>query len=133
MFDGEYDVVPGAAVNDWDPGLKRHTFTQAAVVWRSFDSVRMKVSPAGEVIAFSDQNRFDNATFRLMTSEEILAVCRTAALVGPAAQVTAIEQGRQGTLSAVIIEPIPRAPRRLRVSINPTTRQLAAFEAESSR
>ena len=132
-FDGDYDVVPGAAVNEWDPHLKRHTFTQPAVVWRSFDAVRMKVTAAGEIIAFFDQNRFADATFTRMTPQEILRICRTAAIAGPAAQVTAIEPGAKGMLNAVIVEPIPGSPRRTRVSINPSAHQLAAFEVESSQ
>ena len=67
MLDGEYDVVPGAAVNQWDPHLKRHTFTQSAVVWRSFDAVRMTVTAAGEVIAFFDRISWSRWKLRSIT------------------------------------------------------------------
>src|SRR5581483_2613035 len=57
IFRGDYEFVPQDATNRWDPILKRHTFVQPMEVCRTFDSIQMRVSDSGEVVAFSDRNR----------------------------------------------------------------------------
>ena len=130
MLKGEYEFTAEDAKNEWDPILKRHTFVQPLVVWRTFDSVRITVSATGEVVAFEDRNRLQNAVFRRLPDPDILRICRCAAVVGPAATVAEVQPGPAGLLLATLIEPFPHSPKRTRITVNPSTRQLAAFEVE---
>jgi hypothetical protein len=127
---GEYEITSGDVTNDWAPILKRHVFVSPCVVWRNFDRVRIAVSVAGEVVAFFDQNRFQDAAYQRLADSAILDICRVAGIVGPSATVTDVQPGPSGTLLAILSERFPRAFRFTRATVNPSTRQLAAFEVQ---
>jgi hypothetical protein len=71
-----------------------------------------------------------NSAYYRLADQEILRICRTAAIIGPMATVSGVGPGPDGTLHATLSEPFPDQPRITRVIVNASTRQLAAFDVE---
>ena len=127
LLEGTFDLVPEDPFHEWDPTLRRYVFAQALVVWRPFDEIRMTVSSDGQIRSFHDRNRFDRAVYERLPDPDILSICRTTGVIGPAAAVAGIQRSGE-MLVADIVEPFPDRPRRVSFTINPSTRQVAAFE-----
>lgn len=130
LVKAELQIVPGKAERQWDPTLRRHIFSQQFTVRRDFDEIEVTVGPEGNILAFRDNNRFtglERAEFQLLSNEEALNIARITGMVSERARVEHSERSDNQILLLRIVQDDLDYPNRVLFSINPNTRQVAAF------
>lgn len=125
LFKERLEIQFDEADVDWDPILHRTVFTQSFVLWRPFDQLRIGLSN-GRVVSFHDANRFKDAKFELLENDVIMNICKTTGIVSEDARLSYIGRGHENMLLAEVVEPLQA--RIIRFTINPTLKQVAAFE-----
>lgn len=128
LLDADLFASVEEAELEWDPIIRRHVFTQPLVVWRNFDEIEFEVSPEGRIVRFRDRNRFEEAQFQELAPEDVLRISATTGLVGPYAEIVDSYRGDGEMLVVSLAQGEPGRPERIIVTINPTTRQVAALE-----
>jgi hypothetical protein len=78
------------------------------------------------VVSFHDANRFKDAKFELLENDVIMNICKTTGIVSEDARLSYIGRGHENMLLAEVVEPLQA--RIIRFTINPTLKQVAAFE-----
>jgi len=117
---------------EWDPMIRRHVFAQPLVVWRSFDEIEIEVSAEGRIRRFRDLARFADAQFQELVPEEVVRIAMTTGLVGAYAELADAYRGDGEMLVATLLQREPGFAPKIVVTINPTTRQVAALEVPDS-
>jgi hypothetical protein len=120
-----HEVDRGTLV--WNPTFRRHVFRQSQVIWRDFDAVQMILSEDGKrVLAFRDENRLKGGKFRRQTQADLLEIARTTGLVDARARLDDVKPG--DLYRFTVRQTAPGKPARIAFTVNPTRRQVAAFE-----
>jgi len=133
MVRTELRIEPGVSSTEWDPFLQRHIFEQIFTAWRDFDEVEMLVSPAGQILSFRDNNRFilsGPPPTEPLAPADLLQIAGTTGLVSEEADLQSMEPMPEGMLTVTFRQEEPGYPPGLVCTINPNTRQVAAFKVE---
>jgi len=128
LMDAKFDIQTKQGLSEWDPILRRQVYKHVASVWREFDQVRIKVSSGGRIMAFHDVRRFDDAQYMQLDNEEILNIAGTSGLLEKAPQVEISTEANGGMLSAIVSHFSRGEYEKIQFTINPSTKQIAAFE-----
>jgi hypothetical protein len=120
-----YDL--GRSAFEWNGHLRRYVFRQPLVIWRDATEVEITLSlDKRHVVRFRDPRRFEGAVFRKLDDGALLAIAQTTGLVGKLAKLDDVQPGPLYQFSVRQRE--PGLPRRLKVTVNASKRQVAAFE-----
>ena len=127
----ELRFEPKESSTQWDPVSHRHLFRENFTIWREFDDIEVKVGPKGEILSFFDKNRFKligPAPKEIFSDEVIIHIADTTGVLGPDSKVEKKEMTLKGMITAVVTQKTAWLAQAIRFTINPTNRQVAAFE-----
>lgn len=135
IIEAKLEIRPGTAETIWEPSFRRQIFSQCFDVWRDFDKVKATVSEDGRVQELVILGRFvqshELTNIPLLTEDEVLGISETTGLLGDTAMVDTLFRDGSGMTIANILQVEHDLPASITLTINPKTRQVAAYRVNT--
>lgn len=131
LVNAKLEVLPGSSQCEWDPVLRRQIQRSLFHVWRDIDTIQASLAPNGSILELTIPSRFiskDNLTDAPpLKDEEILDVIATTGLTGDTTNILNTHVDSQHMTRVDIIQAEDGLPSAITFTINPASRQVAAF------
>jgi hypothetical protein len=123
-------VTRDGAKSRWHPVLQRHIYASDSEVYHTINTVKVAVHRDGRVIGFRDETRFEikgDPPFDPIPDADLDAIARTTGVIAGDAKLTDVSEEEGGLLELNYEQRGRGVPEQIRMIINVSTRQVAAF------